>query len=186
MSDNSNYITADRKNGIIDIDCDCSGKINYGVVQCRACNGCGDGNCESCNTTIIQKRIQNQVRVYSSQYINALGSMNVIGNDNNKPKIKFGLVNWNQMSDRAVPGKQTRYVPGHNSSSTKSSTTRLRPGSMGPAGKGVDIKHGSYDRYLARLKAPNLKQGVSNTKTPENKLVGNKTTNYGLVFGCKC
>jgi len=182
----NNFVPADRKDGILDIECNCSGKINYGIVQCKACNGCGDGNCTPEDTTIIQKRIQRQVRVYSSQYTSALCSMNVIGNSINKPKIQFGLVNWHQMSDRAVPGKQTRYVPGRNSSSTKSSTTWLRPGSMGPAGKGVDIKHASYDRYLSRLKANNLKQGLTDTTTPSNKLVGNKTTNYGLVFGCKC
>ena len=40
--------------------------------------------------------------------------------------------------------------------STRSSLTRLRPGSLNPGGKGVDIKHNSYNRYLARIKAKNL------------------------------
>lgn len=186
MIDDLNYIPADRKDNIIDNECDCSGKINYGVIQCKACNGCGDGKCNPGDTIIIQKRIQNQVRVYSTQYTDALGSMNVVGNVDNKPKNKFGLVNWHQMSDRAVPGIQTRYVPGKGGNSTRSSTTWHRPGSMGPAGKGVDIKYASYHRYLSRKKANNLKQGIPDTTTPTNKLVGNKTTNFGLIYSCRC
>ena len=173
---------ADKKSPLIDIECDCSGTINYGVVQCKACNGCE--NCSLDDKSIIQKRIQNQVRVYGSQYTDALGAMNVIGNIHNKPKQQYGFVNWNQMSDRAVPGKQTRYVPGQNASSTRSSITRLRPGSLGPVGKGVDMKHGSYDRYLARIKAPQLKAGLANPVTVPKQ--GNKTKKYGLIFGCEC
>jgi hypothetical protein len=45
-----------------------------------------------------------------------------------------------------------RNVPSHGANSTKTSVTRMRPGSCSAAGQGVDIKHGSYARYLARIK----------------------------------
>ena len=62
----------------------------------------------------------------------------------NPTKSLYG-VNWNQMSDRAVPSVLKTNVPSHGNSA-RSSLTRMRPGSTSAAGKGVDIKHGSYDR----------------------------------------
>ena len=60
-------------------------------------------------------------------------------------------VNWNQSSDRNVAGIQKSVVPSRGDS-TRHTLTRARPGACSAGGKGVDIKHGSYDRYLARLK----------------------------------
>ena len=50
--------------------------------------------------------------------------------------------------------------------STKTTITANRPGAMTPGGEGVDVKHGSYHRYLAKKKGYLLtKQSVSvNTK----------------------
>ena len=62
---------------------------------------------------------------------------------------------WNQMSDRPVPSVQRVTVPtGQNNSrnSRHHSVTSSRPGCQTPGGKGCDIKHNSYDRYLNRLK----------------------------------
>ena len=46
--------------------------------------------------------------------------------------------------------------------STKTTITANRPGAMTPGGEGVDVKHGSYHRYLAKKKGYLLtKQSVS-------------------------
>ena len=68
----------------------------------------------------------------------------------NPTKSLYG-VNWNQMSDRAVPSVLKTNVQYHGNS-TRTSLTRMRHGITCAAGKGVGIKHGSYDRYLARFK----------------------------------
>jgi hypothetical protein len=83
-------------------------------------------------------------------------------------------------------------VPSHGANSTKTSVTRMRPGSCSAAGQGVDIKHGSYARYLARLKG----RGPYRTQThpqpqPVAPIEGNKTKKYGIAFshrndGCLC
>jgi len=116
-----------------------------------------------------QLLIQNQRRVPASLYTMNLGASTVAGylggTRSNKPTMKYSNVNWNQRSDRNVPAVQKRYVPTRGSS-TMSSVTRHRPGSSGPAGKGVDIKHGSYDRYLARKKAKNLNTQLYDAVSP--------------------
>ena len=83
-----------------------------------------------------------------SMYISAQAAANTRGGPSNLPKYRFANVNWNQMSDRAVPGIQTVHVPRQQ--------TRHRPGGNGQTGRGVDVKHGSYQRYLNRKKG-NLK-----------------------------
>jgi hypothetical protein len=72
-----------------------------------------------------QKKIWNTVRVPSSLYQNDLTAVSVF----QRPILKTG-VNWNQMSDRAIPHGQ------HGN----------------PASYGVDVKHNSYYRYYNRLK----------------------------------
>jgi len=54
-------------------------------------------------------------------------------------------------SDQREHGIVKRHVPSRGSS-TSSSITRHRPGGASAAGTGVDVKHGSYDRYLAKKK----------------------------------
>ena len=105
------------------------------------------------NTTLCQSPIstqlliQNQRRVSGSLYTMNLGVQSVNKDGNN--------INWNQSSDRHLPSnnkiKLRNNVPSRGSS-TRSSITRLRPGSLKPGGRGVDIKHNSYARYLARKK----------------------------------
>jgi hypothetical protein len=61
----------------------------------------------------------------------------------------------NNQSDRqyASNSKMTmfRVVP-RNPNSIRRTKTSLKPGALCPGGKGVDVKHNSYDRYLARKK----------------------------------
>jgi|SaaInlStandDraft_6_1057023.scaffolds.fasta_scaffold00929_6 hypothetical protein len=134
----------------------------------------------------IEKQIQKTVRVSSSEYLMNKVSLNV-------GEARKGVVGqvtnnwWNQSSDRAVQSIETAVVPTRGSS-TRSSITRLRPGSMRPGGKGVDVKHNSYDRYLARLKG----RKVLRQDPYPNPLPANTDTNdingikFNIVSGCPC
>jgi hypothetical protein len=161
---------------------------------CGSCNSCTNGRCTTlCPSAIAtQLLIQNQRRVSSSLYTMNLGATSVTGPHSNNGGL---FVNWNQSSDRLRPSGSTVnnivVVPSRGNS-TRSSITRLRPGSMKPGGKGVDIKHNSYSRYLARRKAQCLKTqiksqsvhseyqtgAVANGVCPKQ---GNKTKKYGLM-----
>jgi hypothetical protein len=111
-----------------------------------------------------------------------IAALNVI--DVSNGNVNFA--NWNQMSDRNLPSVQGAfhglYAPSRGSS-TKSSLTRMRPGACAPGGKGVDIKHNSYARYLARRKATNIRTQTRNIAT--TPLKGNKTQSYGIVTNSK-
>jgi hypothetical protein len=100
-----------------------------------------------------QKIIQNTVRVPSSLYTMDLAALNVYQFPDTTTRV-----NWNQMSDRAYPASQKAGAGGsfYHGSSAKRSQTRERPGSLQPGGKGVDIKHNSYARYLNRIKGGKL------------------------------
>ena len=130
------------------------------------------------------KRIENTVRVPSSEYTMNKSALIVY----TPPKSQFANVNWNQMSDRAVPGVTHSNVPSHGNS-TRSSLTRLRPGSMSAGGsKGVDMKHGSYDRYLARLKGKSV---LRTNPDPNGAQVSNPTFNaksikWGIAYSESC
>jgi hypothetical protein len=158
-------------------NCSCDGSHPNFVVQCKSCASCnGDCNIEARNE-ITQKRIWKQVRAYSSLYTMANAAANVGGDFTNLPLPKYSNVNWNQMSDRNRPGVQIAIVPSRGNS-TRSSITRERPGACSPGGKGVDIKHGSYDRYLARRKSNLVRNQLSSTSLP---LYGNKSQTYGML-----
>jgi len=137
------------------------------------------------------KIIQNTVRVPASLYMSDLGALNVY----QTPGL-YG-VNWNQMSDRRVRHIQPTIVTGgstYHGSSTRSTITRERPGAGCPGGAGVDIKHNSYYRYLARLKGkgpvrrgvipPNF--GIPIEFNPAYPIYGGKTTKTNIVNNCNC
>lgn len=160
-----------EQNSCCDTDC-------YGCLQmpsgCRSCVG----DYETVNKAlqvVTQKRIWKTVRASQSQYITNLASQAVKGTQEG--------VNWNQMSDRLVPSVQTAYVPSRGNS-LKTTTTAHRPGASGPAGKGVDVKHDSYARYLARRKAKTLRTNTSTAGIPPIK--GNKNVVYGMISNCIC
>jgi len=142
-------------------------------IQCKSCNS---GVCVGCNDEIRQKRMWNQVRVPSSQLTSAKQADNVVGGLSNQPTMENANVNWNQSSDRANAANQVVYRP-TGGNSTKMSITRERPGSQSPGGKGVDVKHNSYDRYLARKKAPIIRTEINSSVAVK----GNKTKAYGFV-----
>jgi hypothetical protein len=159
-----------------DADCECCGHCNV-VSQCKACSECGwadyldaSGNwtkgCAYLHQVRLdqrQKIIQKVVRVDSGQYAMNRAAMNVYQTKPPLPlRMGFGrLYNYpSTMSDRKVPHvvSQTQAVHRH-SSSKHGSRTRGWPGMTSAAGVGVDVKHGSYDRYLARKKGAVLRAG---------------------------
>jgi hypothetical protein len=138
-----------------------------------------------------QKKIQNVVRVDGSEYTMNKGALSVY----TQPTAAYNYVNWNQQSDRAVPGVVHRNVPRRgDGSSTRTSITWLRPGSSSAASsstmqgsKGVDMKHGSYDRYLAKLKGRKVLRTQSYASTSTNvPLQGNKTRTFGIAYSDSC
>lgn len=151
-------------------DCSCNGGFIPTVVQCTSCGNCDEGGCQSCVFNNVQwiaanqKKIQNQVRNYASLFPDSYAALNVagpfVGSKNNKPLSMYFNVNWNQSSDRNRPSVGQVNVPSHGNS-TRYTITRNRPGAMsagGPNAKGVDIKHNSYARYMARKKAQNIRE----------------------------
>lgn len=154
--------------------------------NCAACNFQVPLKNRNINTTIpaseiaaatvgTQKRIWNTVRVPASEYTMNLGALHVY----TRPTLPIG-VNWNQGSDRAVAGIVRADVPTH-ASSTRHSITRCRPGSTSAPGAGVDVKHGSYDRYLARLKGRSSVCSQTSPKVAATPIQGNKTQSYWVA-----
>ena len=169
--------------------CDCSyQEVPQQIIQKKTCT-CQSG--ESCcihsieDNMALQKKIWKQARVGSSLHLNNLKALTVEGPQvcvdsgviTNVPISKHAFVNWNQSSDRSTPSIQRAYRPTRGNS-TKTTKTSHRPGGSGPAGTGVDIKHNSYDRYLARKKG---KVFNPEKKIAETPLYGNKTQTYNIV-----
>ena len=165
------------------------------VVGCRACGKYGTSVINGCGTKIpyvknipTQKIIQKVVRVDESDYTMNKGALSVF----TKPVSTYNYVNWNQQSDRAIPGIVHRNVPSHGNS-TRTSITRMRPGSMSApssgilGSKGVDMKHGSYDRYLAKLKGAKALRTQSHESTSNvTPVQGNKTRMFGVAYSNSC
>ena len=88
-------------------------------------------------------KIDKQTSYLASQNTSILKTKTIIGPPSNRPN----LARWNNQSDRLLPSVQR----------TRTSSPRLAgsPGAMSPGGVGVDVKHGSYDRYLAKKKYKN-------------------------------
>jgi len=168
------------------------GKCKCSTSSCHGCRANLSSN-DTMSQYQKQRLIQNTVRVASSLYTMNLGALTAYTYPNNNLKV-----NWNQMSDRTNPSVQKTYTPrsggSMGSDSTKNTVTSSRPGSQSPGGIGCDIKHNSYDRYLNKLKGKSsLRRGVIPTnfgkKIPFNPafpIYGNKTTNTGIIFNCKC
>ena len=130
-----------------------------------------------------QKIIQNTVRTDSSNYMMNLGALSVYQN----PLLLYNNVNWNQQSDRAIPHIQFSVSNGGNpgGNSTKRTLTSLKPGALSPGGIGVDIKHNSYYRYLAKIKgkAP-LRREIN--IIPIIPKQGGKTSKTNIINNCNC
>jgi len=102
-----------------------------------------------------QKQMQNVVRGPSSLYTMNLASLHVNSNDISGSNVARGKYN---------------------------ASDRLRPNGKGK-NIGVDIKHNSYDRYLARKKSQYLKTEQTNSFVAK---YGNKTMKFSLVNSSRC
>jgi hypothetical protein len=154
-------------------NCNCYGGVYPAIAQPRKGETCIDPLWQR------QKRIQNQNRVSSSEYIMNLGAVSAYQSAAGTTM----KLNWNQSSDRANASvSKLNMRPAH------------RPGAGGGgAGSGVDVKHNSYDRYLRRLKGGNVlrKQGnsaygVTDTSDEGNATQGGKYVKFNMVGGCNC
>ena len=112
------------------------------------------------NIIQIQKEIQNQLHTASSNYTQVISSLNVSQDINNSSYKKP----WHNASDRAQA---------HGQISINVKTSQKE-------NKGLDIKHNSYDRYLAKKKSTTLKTQKTQTIQPL-PLQGNKTKYYSLT-----
>ena len=133
-------------------------------------NNCGDCGFDfSNNKFIYQKKILKQTGVTSSIYNSNLTAFSVIKGQN------YNTTAASAASDRDKPSN-TKLIIRRNTSSLTGSRTSLKPGSLSAGGKGVDVKHNSYDRYLAKLKGKTLKQITTGTEPK----YGNKISNIPL------
>ena len=133
------------------VNCSCSiNSINNTNVGCKG---------ECINNTSVYKLGRS---LPGSQFIDTHASIivakNILQNKQSTQTINSSSVwgasnNLRGQSDRAVPSKNPIYinVPTQGNS-TKTTITSNKPGGMAPGGAGVDVKHGSYHRYLAKKK----------------------------------
>ncbi len=138
----------------------------------------------------IQRRIQNVVRIPSSEYAMNLASMNVceraLPSTSAPPSAPFGYSSPQSTSDR----RQQHVVPG--SLNVPRRRTRAIPGQTSAPGKGCDVKHFSYERYLARKKGCGALKGRTGKVTfseidlGEVSTSGGKYQKFGVVAGCDC
>ena len=114
-----------------------SGCDSYPQVYYRSRN-CDTGMTANTEANRYQKQkiMQNTVRVPASMYTDALGALVTYS----RPLDAYNGVYWNQMSDNAV-ASVAKNRPGMNA-----------PGIKAVGGVGVDVKHGSYARYLNKIK----------------------------------
>lgn len=173
-------------------DCSCNTGTLANETRCVTCvtGTITDTYASSQYVEANQRIIQNQVRVPASQYLGSLSALSVrgpmVGRFNNNPVSTYSFVNWNQSSDRAKPSVSMNIVPSRGNS-TKRGLTGIRPGASAPGGVGIDVKHDSYSRYLARKKANALRQ-TNKTTTASNEIEQAYYTKYSVVHDetCKC
>jgi hypothetical protein len=92
---------------------------------------------------------------FTDDYASKIVSKNILQNKEaiNNSSFWGSKNNLRGQSDRALPSKHPTYINiPTRGNSTKTSITSNKPGGMDPGGAGVDVKHGSYHRYLAKKK----------------------------------
>jgi hypothetical protein len=125
----------------------------------------------------INRRIQNQSRASSGRYVDNLSSVIVASNFlNTNPEIRSNIIyqannTWGNplylrnQSDQVLPSNY-KILPSNRfinipsrGNSVKSTLTSNVPGGSTPGGVGVDVKHGSYQRYLDKKKGTIVSNG---------------------------
>jgi len=132
------------------VGCGCNEHVD--PVRWYGCNNHANLNSTSSKYQKLQV-IQNTVRVPSSMYSMNIAALTVF----EKPE-EGQTINWKQNSDRKEAHVQS-------SRTSMRSSVSVRPGNLSPGGVGVDIKHNSYARYLARLKGS---RSLRKEPLPEN------------------
>ena len=194
--------------------CQSNSTKTSGVVPCRGCYTCFDasGNVDpECllfhktqKMDQTQKVIQGVVRAPSSLFTMNLAAFNVFEAGQGQTPVAAPYPSTTQtQSDRrkrhTVPVTMGTY---RGSNSTKHTKTSLRPGATNAPGTGVDVKHGSYARYLAKKKGTGPLRGqasanfrcqtdprVPNYQTiRENPHIttGGKNAKFGMIAACYC
>ena len=146
---------------------------------------------------ITEKIIQNQVRVSESQLLDVKGALTIGADYLDKP-VNSTNYPFKNMSDRReahgirnADGMLYTNVPTRGNS-VRSSVTSNKPGSTAPGGKGVDVKHGSYARYLGKLKSRNIVSNEKKQHVPEfegsrtRPAMNNKQYRFSIVNTKKC
>ena len=118
-----------------------------------------------CNKKLLFKKQEiftNNPAHETLQLNNVNTLQNILNFNFDKKKDNYIYFNGS-MSDRFTPKPSSKFinVPTHGNSKHTSKTNH-RPGGSTPNTYGVDIKHGSYDRYLLKKKASNQKQILNN------------------------
>ena len=126
----------------------------------QSCKGCQEGESTYFNKFMTYKKIQKQTNISQSTYLNNLNPFEVTKKQN---YLYQGLKNYAKVSSDREHPSLNKVIINRNTSSLKGSKTSLKPGSLSAGGIGVDIKHNSYDRYLAKLKAKSLKPITTDT-----------------------
>ena len=154
------------------MSCNCNYNSDTTInVACRSCLNLANPVITADQN---QRRIWRQVRVPASQYLLNLGAFT-----SSAQRVANGTnTNWNTMSDRVLAASQPPLHPTHGNS-LRTTLTSDRPGAGSPGGKGVDVKHDSYARYLNKKKAATLKTQTQQVAT--TPLYGNKTRMTGLL-----
>lgn len=158
--------------------CDCSNNINVACsnLACPNTDMCSNNGCNVPNA----KRIYHASMVPSSVYRLTLSSSTVASGPGGRQKT-FN-VNYNQSSDR----NQKHSVPFSTPRFRMKNAPGVSSAGNGITGGGVDIKHNSYDRYLARKKG----FAINHKNQPiwhKSNNVPSGTTNetFNIINGCR-
>ena len=122
--------------------------LNQICTKCNYLDNINDFNIDTHRENDF-KIINKQVRQSSSRRTDKLKTI--------AAKDYAGCKPWNNQSSKVQAGLiLSNNVPSRGNS-TISTITRHRPGAGSAPGLGVDVKHGSYDRYLLKKKYNSLK-----------------------------
>tara|TARA_B100001287_G_scaffold250536_1_gene231137 strand:- start:112 stop:894 length:783 start_codon:yes stop_codon:yes gene_type:complete len=126
------------------------------------------------------KKIQKTVGVSGSEYTMNKAALMVFSGKNSTASNASDRIAQSNVPQRLQTPRTTNSVL-----STKLS---LRPGAMNPGGKGVDVKHNSYARYLAKKKGSKVyraQQQNALTGNPNNDIAKhNIVMGYFMKTGC--
>ncbi len=175
----------------------CDISLNTPGPRCVTCLPGGTNTNTSCpdegRKRHLFKQMYNTVRVSSSEYSMNKSALNVGNPDGTQRTVDssaFILAGTSQASDRAQPSVVSRINVPSRGNSLRTTKTSLRPGALAPGGTGVDVKHNSYARYLARIKGSGLLKEEVNTncsRVNSRAVVNNKPRKYNIVsLSCKC